>query len=38
MAVGGRAGLQVCNNGTVSAGTFDPNTINNSAGACIGKK
>jgi hypothetical protein len=29
---------QVCNNGTVSAGTFDPNAINNSAGACVGKK
>jgi len=29
---------QVCNNGTVSAGTSDPNAINNSAGACIGKK
>lgn len=29
---------QVCNDGTVSAGTFDPNAINNNRSACIGKK
>ena len=29
---------QVCESGSVSAGTFDPNATNNHASACIGKK
>ena len=29
---------QVCTVGTVSAGTSDPNAVNNTASACIGKK